>query len=231
MQPPFYSENYIQFEEIVESFVILSEASKIDLSEDGGFNKLEQKISEFVNDLSTKIKSYLDKKDFKNAAFCIEQFEINLRRYHSDLIINVLTDEHEVEKNKIILSETKSLFFILLNNLYHLTDQDPSVQMLGFYGNNISTKKTLFKTLNNKAKILVLKEIGFFDLPKVEPLTLEKRGKLISELLGMDFDNAKDYIGNIYDKKGEAGNKSPYNIQSKKQAKEILSLIGIISNL
>lgn len=91
---------------------------------------------------------------------------------------------------------------------------------------NLSTNRTSFKT-----QILILKELGVFNLPSIQDLTLEKRGEFFSRLLNRSFDNAKDYIGNIYDKKGEAGNKSPYNIQSKKQAKEILSLIGISSNL
>lgn len=83
------------------------------------------------------------------------------------------------------------------------------------------------KRTNQKTQILILKELGVFEkLAEIQNLTLEQKGQFISKLLNMNFDNAKDYLGNIYDTKGDS-NKSPYNSISKKQAKEILNLIGL----
>jgi hypothetical protein len=81
--------------------------------------------------------------------------------------------------------------------------------------------------LTSKAKIVVLKELGVFELEKIKEMTLEDKGRLFSELLNFDFENAKDYIGNIYTKKGNGGKKNPYNADSLKKANDLFTLVNL----
>ena len=87
---------------------------------------------------------------------------------------------------------------------------------------NTTKEKGTFHT----TQFIILKELGFFDLPKFKDLTTKDKGKLLSNLLNMNIDNATDYTENIYDTKGGT-KKSPYNKTAIKQAKAILTLINI----
>lgn len=79
---------------------------------------------------------------------------------------------------------------------------------------------------NLPPKILLLHELGFFDLPKVKVLDWEAKGKLISALCGGNADNATDYI-RACDPDKLARNDNPYrNPKNIQAAKELLALLN-----
>lgn len=135
--------------------------------------------------------------------FLISEFQVNWR----DLYNNI----HEEIDSELS-------FFKHDNKSLSDLDSDLEQESLGLNKN---------KSVSNKAKILVLKQLGLFDLPIFESITLEKKGNFLSQLMNMSFENAKDYLGNIHDIKRANGNKSPYNSNSIKQANDLLSLIDL----
>jgi hypothetical protein len=103
------------------------------------------------------------------------------------------------------------------------------ISILNDVEKQLPKEKGMQKTLKTtqKAQILILKELGVFDSHQIKNLSLEQKGIFFSSLLNMNLDNAKDYIGNLFDKKGDSGNKSPYNRQSIEQANNMLALINL----
>jgi hypothetical protein len=88
-------------------------------------------------------------------------------------------------------------------------------------------KNGIDKKLTNKSKILILKSVGLFDKLNVNLYPNKEIAKLISWLLDMSFDNAKDYLENIEDKNGSSNKKSPYNKQSIELAENTLKPFNI----
>jgi len=140
-------------------------------------------------------------------------------------------DDNNFEFNICLLQEIKDLFKQIIGSIsIECIKQELNPHVFGSFVFSQNLKPSAKLSLNRtsfKTQILVLKELGVFDLPWFDKVPLEQKGKFISRFLNMDFDNAKDYIGNIFDIKGTSGNKSPYNSTSRKQTNDLLSLIGL----
>lgn len=83
--------------------------------------------------------------------------------------------------------------------------------------------KIIYK-LSNKAKVLVLKELGFFDLPKIEGLHDTEKGILLNAICGGSVDNFNDYVGNFYNRDPK-DTKNPNTKEAVEQKNKLL--IGI----
>ena len=87
-------------------------------------------------------------------------------------------------------------------------------------------KKLREENLSHKQQILLLFNLGFFDLPKIKELSIQKKGKIISAIINRDEKNASDYIryfnGKNIESKYEC--KTPTNILAVNQ---ILKEVGL----
>ena len=84
------------------------------------------------------------------------------------------------------------------------------------------------KGLEHKAQIMLLYELGVFELEQIKNLTTEKKGKLFSMLLNRNEKNSTEYIRNINPDGNKNTDLNPYNIAKQVNAvKELLKEIGL----
>jgi len=87
-------------------------------------------------------------------------------------------------------------------------------------------KKLKEDNLSHKQQILLLFNLGFFDLPKIKELSIQKKGRIISAIINRDEKNASDYIryfnGKNIESKYEC--KTPTNLKAVNQ---ILKEVGL----
>jgi len=85
------------------------------------------------------------------------------------------------------------------------------------------------KTIATKDQILLLSELGVFDLPSIKNLTAENRGKLFARLLNRNEKNVTEYIRNCNPNGNKQAEDNPYIYENKVASiEQLLKEVGFI---
>lgn len=242
------SSSFYFYDSYIETDFSELEERETGINYDDLYNDFEENFFSIQNEIISTIKDCLTNELKEKAAEIFSCYLKYANFYNEKLKDDILCsfpDEHQYTVLKHVFSITRFYRQDFINSLFH--ELQPDMDSYNFLISheytsdkiNVLLEKLEHNTKRNKfvnhfttqkTQIIILNEMGFFENPYFESATLEKKGEFIAKLLNMNFDNAKDYIGNKNFKKG-GDKKSPYNKPAIESAKRILSLIDFDLNL
>lgn len=172
-------------------------------------SKLQQYLNEQMERLGVIFDESIEKKNFQQME--IEQTKMNIANEKNQNIAMSLPLGGHAEN----LRKLKG-YLEWLNK----KNETPNPETLANTG---SQKKK--SELTNKAKVLVLKKLGFFELPKIIALPDTKKGVLLNGICGGSETNFTDYVGNLFN----TDPKDPKNPNTKDAVNQLHKLLKEIN--